>query len=570
MKKTQPTHTVYNMKSLYDGVVKEAERYGDKARYIYIDKATKEECTITYNEMLERVNSIAAAETALGFAGEPVVITGDSNPYYVVTYLSTVACGGISVPLDKDISVEAFCGFTEMCEAKAIVYTASLHKKIMEAKDSLPFIKYFICIEYAGDDFPDDPRFMRYEDFLAAGRKAHDEGVRTAEEHVADVDKTCAIIFTSGTTGTSKGVMLSERNLVTSTIDCCSIMKVDVNDFYVSVLPFHHTYEFTISQLALPNTGGTTFINDSIKNTLRSFAKYKPTMLILVPLYVETMHKRIWAEIAKKGKTNQVKAAIKLSNGLKKVGIDVRRKLFKDILAAFGGELHGIVCGGAPLRAELVEDFDAFGINICEGYGITECSPLISANPVHWKKLHSCGLVVNHMQVRIDKADPSDETGEIVAKGDAVMKGYYKNPEASAEAFTEDGWFRTGDIGYLDEDNFVFITGRKKNVIILSNGKNVFPEELEEYLGESKYISECVVLGRKAEDGDEVAIWAIVYPNYDEFEGKSKEEIEETIKGEIDKVNKKLPIFKHIPNFEIRETEFEKTTSKKIMRYKVK
>ena len=180
MKKTQPTHTVYNMSSLYDGVVKEAERYGDKARYIYIDKATKEEKTITYNEMLERVNSIAAAETAFGFAGEPVVITGESNPYYVVTYLSTVACGGISVPLDKDISVEAFCGFTEMCEAKVIVYTASLHKKILEAEKMLPNIKYFICIEYSGDDFPEDPRFIRFEDFLEAGRKAHDDGVRTA------------------------------------------------------------------------------------------------------------------------------------------------------------------------------------------------------------------------------------------------------------------------------------------------------------------------------------------------------------------------------------------------------
>ena len=302
---------------------------------------------------------------------------------------------------------------------------------------------------------------------------------------------------------------------------------------------------------------------------MRNFAKYQPTALVLVPLYVETMHKRIWAEIAKKGKTKTVKTGIKISNALRKIGIDRRRTIFKDILDAFGGKLQYIVCGGAPLRSELINDFDAFGIKICEGYGITECSPLVAANPMHWRKHHSCGMRVPHMEVRIDKASPEDETGEIVTRGDAVMKGYYKNPEATAEAFTDDGWFKTGDIGYIDDDDFIFITGRKKNVIILSNGKNIFPEELEEYLGQSEYISECVVIGRKNEAG-ETSIWAICYPNYDKFDGASKEEIEAKIREEVDNVNKKLPIFKHIPNVEIRETEFEKTTSRKIMRYKVK
>jgi long-chain acyl-CoA synthetase len=217
-----------------------------------------------------------------------------------------------------------------------------------------------------------------------------------------------------------------------------------------------------------------------------------------------------------------------------------------------------------------MKDFDAFGIKICEGYGITECSPLISCNPMHKRKYHSAGLVVTHMEARIDKEDPADETGEITVHGDAVMLGYYKNPEATAAVFTEDGWFKTGDIGYMDKENYIFITGRKKNVIIASNGKNVFPEELEEHLGVSELISEVVVVGRKGEEPGEVVITALVFPDYDKFEGKTKEEIQAAIESEVDAVNKKLPTFKHIKSVEIRETEFEKNTSRKIMRYKIK
>ena len=309
------------------------------------------------------------------------------------------------------------------------------------------------------------------------------------------------------------------------------------------------------------------FINDSIKNTLRNFASFKPTGLILVPLYVETMQKKIWAEIEKKGKTKLVKTMIPIALKLPR---SIRRKIFKDIIDAFGGNLKFIVCGGAPLRTELIREFDAFGIKICEGYGITECSPLISCNPFNKRKPHSAGLVVNHMKARIDKESPEDETGEITVTGDAVMLGYYKNPEATAAVMTEDGWFKTGDIGYMDKEDYVYITGRKKNVIIASNGKNVFPEELEEHLGVSELISEVVVVGRKGEEPGEVVITALVFPDYDKFEGKTKEEIQAAIEAEVDTVNKKLPTFKHIKCVEIRETEFEKNTSRKIMRYKIK
>ena len=565
MKKGQPTHMIYEFDNLYDGVVKQAQRYGDKDRYIY--KVKKEERHFTFNDMLAHVNYISSAMTRLGVAGNFVGVTGDTHPDYVATYIAAVSCGGVIVPLDKDISSEQFVGFVDLCDIELIVYTSSLHKKLLEICDKVKSVKYFVCIDFAGEDFPQDERFMTFEHFLEIGREAYDAGDRTAENYVVDKEKLCTILFTSGTTGTSKGVMLNQRNLVTATIDSVSIMATSEKDSFVSVLPIHHAYEFTCSQLALPNTGAQTFINDSIKNTLRNFGQYKPTALVLVPLYVETMHKKIWAEIEKKGKAETIKKLMPIARKLPR---KVRRMIFREIIDAFGGRLDYIVCGGAPLRPELITDFDTFGIRICEGYGITECAPLVSCNPMHWRKPHSAGLKVPHMEVRIDKADPEDETGEIVTHGDAVMMGYYKNPAATAEAFTADGWFKTGDIGYMDEDGFIFITGRKKNVIIASNGKNVFPEEIEEYLGASELISECVVLGRKSGDENDVVITALIYPDFDKLAGKTEEEVKAAIEAEVDEVNKKLPTFKHIKCVEIRDHEFEKTTSRKIIRYKLK
>ena len=558
------------MDSLYDGVVKQAERYGDKERYIYKDKVTKTEAVVTYRDMLDHVNYISSALTSLGLKEPTCVVSGESHPDYAAAYIATVSAGGVIVPLDKDISAEQFAGFVKLCETNVIFYTSSIHHKVYEVKDQLPDVRYFVCFDYAGDDFPQDERFMRFADFFEIGKKTYEDGDRTAENHEVDLDKTCAILFTSGTTGTSKGVMLSQRNLVTSALDSCRVMATNDEDFFVSVLPIHHAYEFTCEQLALPNCGASTYINDSIKNTMRNFAKVKPRSLTLVPLYIETIHKRIWAEIEKKGKTKQVKAAMKMSNALRRVGIDIRRKLFAEILNALGGEVNYIVCGGAPLRPELIDEFDAFGIMICEGYGITECSPLVAANPMHKRKYRSAGVTVEHMESRIAKADPDDETGEIEVRGPAVMLGYYKNPEATKAVFTEDGWFKTGDIGYIDDENYIFITGRKKNIILLSNGKNVFPEELEEYLGECELVAENVVIGRKNEETGEVVITALVYPDAEKAKGMSTDEIYAKIKEEINEINKKLPAFKHISGLEIRDTEFEKTTSRKIMRYKLK
>ena len=316
-------------------------------------------------------------------------------------------------------------------------------------------------------------------------------------------------------------------------------------------------------------------INDTLRHLMRNFAAYKPTGLVLVPLFVNTMHKRIWDEAKKKGKDKLLRRMMKISNGLRKIGIDLRRKLFGSVLGAFGGRLEKIICGGTPLNPEMVQNFEAFGVQICEGYGITECSPLIAVTPYFAPKKASVGPAVPCCEARIapmGQTSPTGyEEGEIQVKGDNVMLGYYNNPEQNASAFTEDGWYRTGDVGYMDEDGYIFITGRLKSVIVLENGKNVFPEEIEEYLEGIEEIAESVVVGRKDTDGETVLLTAVVYPNKDIFpEGTDEKVVHDAIWAKLAELNKSLPSFKKLKGLEIRATEFEKTTSRKIKRHLVK
>jgi long-chain acyl-CoA synthetase len=341
----------------------------------------------------------------------------------------------------------------------------------------------------------------------------------------------------------------------------------------LSVLPIHHTYELAIMLAAL-TLGAFIGINDSLRHLMRNIAEIRPTGLILVPLFVSTIYKRIMDKARKAGKDKLLERMVPVANGLRAVGIDARRKIFASVHEAFGGRLEKIICGGAALNPELVRKFDAFGIQICEGYGITECSPLIAVNP-YFANVPGCvGPAVPCCQARIavtGKNELGFDEGEIQAKGDNVMIGYYNNDEANAAAFTEDGWYRTGDVGYIDKRGYIHITGRLKSVIVLESGKNVFPEEIEEYLEDIEEIAESVVVGRKAQDCDTVLLTALVYPNKDAFpEGTDKDTMYKVIYDKITEQNKRVASFKKIMALELRDEEFEKTTSKKIKRHLVK
>lgn len=565
------------IKSLRDLVETSAELYGDKILYIY--KRGEARYSFSYNDYRRDLYRLGEGMSRIGLMGRTVAVIGESCPEYMTAYIAAVSGGGVIVPLDRDLGHAEIARFADLSGAEAVFYTEQFNDVLPSLAEQMPQVRYFIPIAPAeGSDTTDgsssagDAVILPYSELLALGDKAMEEGDRSFLDYdcTADMSQMSALLFTSGTTGTSKGVMLSHANLVASVNAASRGTIFGPDNTFVDLLPMHHSYEVTCGHLGAANLGGTVYINDSLKNTLRSITTFKPDSLIVVPLYVETMHKRIWAEIARKGMTRRVRALMKASSAMHRAGIDIRRKLFKQILDGLGGNLRYIICGGAPLSPELVRDFDAFGIEICEGYGITECSPLIAVNRHGKVRLRSVGQPVVNCEVRI--ADPSaDGTGEIEARGRNVMLGYFENEEATAEVFTEDGWFRTGDVGCMDADGYIYITGRKKNIIILSNGKNIFPEEIEEHLYTSPLIGECVVIGRKNSAGD-TRITAVIYPSDEavELEGKSEEEKLALIRDAVNTINRSLPVYKQVRDVELRSEEFEKTTTRKIKRFLVK
>ena len=523
---------------------------------------------MTYAEFSEKAKKIAAGIHAAGLADKRVALIGETSPEWVAAYLGVTAAGGVIIPMDKELAISEIEGLLAGVEAEAIIFAPSFAKKLAATMENHPSLRLFIPM--AAEEGEVGEKVLPLSKLLEMGEKTLEEGYVLPDR---DPNALAIMLFTSGTTGSSKCVMLSEKNLTSCVNAACETVNFNENDRTVSVLPLHHTYELAIMFASLCygiNIG----INDTLRHLMRNFAYYKPTGLILVPLFVNTMYKRIWDEARKKGKDKLLARMIKLSNGMRHIGIDLRRKLFASVLSAFGGSLEKIVCGGAPLNPEMVKGFEAFGIQICEGYGITECSPLISVSLYYEPKPGSVGPAVCCCKTRIAKNGNQNEQGydegEIQVLGDNVMLGYYNNPEENTKAFTEDGWYRTGDVGFMDEKGFIHITGRMKSVIVLENGKNVFPEEIEEYLEKIEEIAECVVVGRKDTDGETVLLTAIVYPNRDLFGDAEEQVIYDTIYQKLTELNKKLPSFKKLKGLELRDTEFEKTTSRKIKRHLVK
>lgn len=563
LKGAVPARPVENLRHI---VYRNDEEYGEKTLYWY--KEDKEDFhEYSYHRMRVEVDAIGTAFAELGVMDAGIAITGDVHPRYFATYYAATTGGGYAVPIDRDIHPDQTVNFIIRAEAKVVVYTRNQNKKIAEIADLLPDVKYFIPIQ-PEENFRFSDKVKTIDEIIELGQASLEKGNRIFVDHKIDMSKMSALLFTSGTTGTAKGVMLSHKNLTAAANASVLSMSYDMNNTFVSILPPHHSYEITCGEMAIQMLGAEILINDSLKHIMKNFAWYKPNALMLVPLIVETMHKKIWDEVKKRKMEKKLKFAMGLSNFLLFFGIDMRQKLFAQVTGAFGGNLKSIVCGGAPLSPQIIKDFYAFGITVLEGYGITECAPLVAVNSPGKVKFHSVGQPVKGCRVRIDKQDESDETGEICVKGDNVMMGYFKDPEATKEAFTEDGWFKTGDIGYIDKDGYIFITGRKKNVIILSNGKNVFPEELEEHIAPVPEILEAVVTVR--ETNGEPVLTAICVPNPDLVTETDDERVYAIMKSKIDEINKTLPSYKKMLRVEVRREPFERNTAKKIMRYKIK
>jgi len=553
--------------SIYEHLEVAKNDFAEKTLFRFERKGIDYE--ITYNEFFDYVCATTRGMIKLGLAGKKVMVIGETSLEWLAMYLSTIFSGGIAIPVDVALSKEQLSEFAKMSEAEVIAYSNTWANHIEENLDKFEGISNFVRLI---DDQFDYTTVKEYEldKFMRASYITHTgNACSDIEMPEQDPEKLSILLFTSGTTGSSKMVMLNQRNVAAMLNGAYKILyHITPEDVLLSVLPIHHTYELNCGIFGPMLYGASVCINDSIKHVTRNMKKYRPTAMTVVPLYVETFYSSIMKNVRKQGIEKTFNTALKISKAAGKVKIDLHKQLFGKVLEAFGGRLSKLVCGGAALRPELVDIFKAMGIHISQGYGITECAPLISVIPFDVYNPKSCGVLIDSMQLFIDKENPSDEFGEIVVKGPNVMLGYYKNEQATREVLMPDGWFHTGDYGYIDSNNYIYITGRKKNIIVLQDGKNVFPEEIEEYLGSIPHIKESVVVGR-AKDND-LCITALVYPDFEYTDSiglKTKEEVYNAIREQINATNRKLVGYKRIMALEFMESEFEKTPSRKIKRF---
>ncbi len=513
-----------------------AENYGEAPAFTF--ERNGEDITVDFIQLKNDIYALGTYFYSLGMKkGEKIAVIGENSYEWIVTYFAAVNGSKVIVPIDKELGAAEIANLIKSCEAKAFVYADSKSKIIEEAKEMMPSVEFYVPMTDFGD-------------IIAKGNEMIDGGNDEFENNVIDVNALCTLIYTSGTTGTPKGVMLCQRNLAYDMVHSCRTFLEPPGT--VVVLPFHHTFGFMAGILCQIHRGYPVYINSNLRNVLSDIKKAKPAHICVVPLFVETFYKSLWKTVRKQKKEKLLKTMIKISNALRKVGIDLRKVLFQSVKDGFGGNLEMIIAGGAPLDLKYAKGFEDLGISLINGYGITECSPIVSLDRNKKYKFGAAGIPVPGTQIEIYNPNEDGE-GEIIVKGDHVMMGYYNNPEATEAAFV-DGWFRTGDIGTIDEDGFVHITGRIKNIIILSNGKNVYPEEIETVvLQKVEGVNEIVVYGE-----DDV-ICAEIYTETPEEK--------ERIKKDVQDLNAILPPMKQIKRISFRDTEFEKTTTKKIKRY---
>ena len=550
-------YAVQDFKNIRHMVDLAAEESGDKIAYKYFEK--KEIKEVTFREFKLITEYLGTAINDLGFGSAHIANIGINSFKCISIYFTVLKSAGVYVPIDKELPEADIINVANNSESELLFYANKFESFFKENRDKFPGIKYFVGL----DRQEDEGEFLSYDKLLKKGKELYEAGNREYEKLSSDPHELKMLVYTSGTTGKSKGVMLTEHNLKSSIYYGLQASKIF--DSCLSVLPYHHTYEAVPGILVALHHRATLCINDKLTNVLKNLQTFKPEYIFLVPAFAELFYKKIWATLKEKKIDGLFKVMIAVSNGLRKVGIDVRRKLFKSVIDNFGGNLKEIVCGGAPIRAEIGKFFDSIGIILFNGYGITECSPLVSVNRVECNDPSTVGMLLPCLDIRIEAPD-SDGIGEICVKGDVVMMGYYKEPELTAEVLSQDGWFKTGDYGYVNKAGLLVITGRKKNLIVLSNGKNIYPEEIEEYIQGIPYVKEVVVYSTKDENGMEDALCAEVFPDTESEEYKTRDNFADKLKKDISEATKVLPTYKKISTVKVREEAFIKNSSNKIKR----
>ena len=535
----------------------------------YYDKEVKK---VTFTQWRDDVRHLGTALISNKLREENIAIVGENSYGWCCSFFAVMAIGSVTVPVDKELPIEDIDGIISTTESKAVIYGKSAESKVIEIlkKGGLPSVKYLIAIDnQVNIDSADagNRTLTTVAALQAEGAELYKNGDNSYYDYKIDTTKLASIVFTSGTTGKGKGVMLSQANICLDMT--LGMYNFDITKKTLHVLPPHHTFGSTVNYVGHLSQGCEVYISSGLKHVSDEIREQQPTHLILVPAFLEVMNRKIWATARKTGKESILKAMMKVSDCLRAIGIDLRKKLFSSVLSAFGGKLELVICGGAKLDEEIIKTFDSLGITILNGYGITECAPLISANRNKYRKPGSVGTPILACRVKIDNPDENGE-GEICVKGPNVMLGYYNNPEATAEVFDKDGFFHTGDYGRLDEEGWIYITGRKKNLIILSNGKNVYPEEIEADLQKVEGVSEVVVYaGESRVQKDKITIVAEIFPDADLLKDKGISDLQKYFEEQVKFLNAKMPSYKAVKCVKLRDVEFQKNTSRKITRFSI-
>lgn len=565
--KNIPLYEVRTIKTLKDMLNSSAELYGSKPAFLVKRKGNENYQPILYREFKADVDALGTALINLGLKGKRIAVIGENRYEWGLSYLSVVNGTGIIIPLDKELPQNEIANLLVRSKADAIIFSGSYKDIIGNILQQLGSLRF--CIDMDADF--DSEGILSLKKLIGRGKELLDRGDTSFINAEIDDEAMNILLFTSGTTDFAKAVMLSHKNICSNLMAMCSMLYIDDKDTFLSVLPLHHTYECTCGFLCQIYRGSTIAFCEGLRHIPKNLAEAKATMMLGVPLIFEAMYKRIWDQAAKTGADKKLKAAIKISNFLKTFGIDVTKKLFSPVHQTLGGHIRMFISGAAGIDPVVAKGFRDLGIFLVQGYGLTECAPIVALNRDIDFKDDAAGLPLPGMEVKITDPD-SEGIGEIVAKGPNVMLGYYENEEATKKAL-KNGWFYTGDLGYMDRDGFIHITGRKKNVIVTKNGKNIYPEEIETLLNRSEFIKESLVYGKDDEESGEVVVAATIVPDMEKIETAFKDkqleaqDIYNIIQNEIKAINKGLTTYKYIKDFRLREDEFAKTTTKKIKRY---
>ena len=561
----EPIYKVERYTDIKDMIEKTGEKYADRPAYLFRTEEPGKLREITHREFRNQIKELGTRLIDLGLKDKRIAVIGENCYEWCVSYLAVVTGTGIVVPLDKALPENEIESLIIRSEVEAIFYTKKYDEIMQKLKEKgNTKIKYFISMNE--EEHKDN--IYSFHKLLVEGKKLIEDGDRRFIDAKINPDVMGIMLFTSGTTAMSKAVMLSHKNIVSNLYDIASVIKLVPEDRMLSFLPLHHTFESTVGFLYPISCGCAIIFCDGISQIGDNIKEFDITAMISVPALFEGMYRKVKKGIEKKGKWAKVEKGIKISNFLRKFGIDIRQKLFKEVHEAVGTKLRLFVAGGAALDPDYEKGFIDLGFTIYQGYGLTESSPVIAAEDDKYQRLGSIGKAFPSLDVKID--NPNEEgIGELLAKGPTIMIGYYDNEEATKEAI-EDGWLHTGDLAKIDKDGYIFITGRKKFVIVLKNGKNIYPEELEALVNKIEGVKESFVYGKPEDDGDFKICAKIVYDKdivKEIYNIEDEKQIKEVIWNEVKKINKQMPAYKYIRDIIVTDKELIKTTTQKIKRH---